>query len=100
KKLDDSFLAGGFVGRTVEAFAPDFFDGAFGAKAGDEFVGCGVHPEEIIVEGVFENHPALAAVVLATNANGWAEGDALVRDAEPGFAKCRRRVCHKSPPEV
>ena len=100
EELDDRFLAGSFVGETIEAFAPDLFDGAFGAEARDELVGRGVHPEETIVERVFENHPALAAVVLAANSDGWAEGDALVRDAKPGFGKCWRCVSHNLPPEI
>ena len=87
EQLYDGFLAGGFVRELFQTFLPNCFDRSVGAQPGDEFVGGGLQPKELIAERVFQDMPAPAAKVLPAHANAGAKADSLIGDPVPRLAE-------------
>ena len=95
QQLDHRLLARGLVWKFLNALLPHLLDGAVRTQPAHEGPGLRTQPEELIVEGVLQNNPPLAAERLPARGDPLAQGKLLVRYAIPGLTEGCLRFGHR-----
>src|SRR5687767_4701162 len=88
EQLYDRCLPWSFVRKTVQTFLPHFFHRAVRTQTRHEGISGRPNAKELVIVRMLDHIPALAAKVLAADANGRMQGDPSRGAAVPGLAEC------------